>query len=202
MFSLRGVSNVRLQPEPVEPGGLVHRRGLQGQLRAVRCRCTTCSASRSCVARRARCTARTRLEARSTSSRASPISRPTRTSRSAPATTTGSKARVPSQGTLVDDHIAARVAFSYTKADGWFKNVLPGSPDLEGVDQYGIRASVLFKANDDSLPSCAGRQPAEPAELRDLRHCCAAGRTGRHEWRGRRLLPHGHGPVRRQGASR
>jgi len=53
------------------------------------------------------------------------------------------------QGALVADHVAARVAFTYTKADGWFRNVLPGHPDLEGIDQYGVRASVLFKANDD-----------------------------------------------------
>ncbi|MEI8298192.1 MAG: TonB-dependent receptor [Pseudomonadota bacterium] len=53
------------------------------------------------------------------------------------------------QGAIIDDHVAARVAFTYTKADGWFRNVLAGHPDLEGVDQYGIRASFLFKANDD-----------------------------------------------------
>jgi iron complex outermembrane recepter protein len=53
------------------------------------------------------------------------------------------------QGAIIDDHVAARVAFTYTKANGWFKNVLAGHPDLEGVDQYGVRASVLFKANDD-----------------------------------------------------
>jgi iron complex outermembrane receptor protein len=53
------------------------------------------------------------------------------------------------QTALVDQHVAARVAFTYTKADGWFKNVLAGHPDLEGIDQYGVRASVLFKASED-----------------------------------------------------
>lgn len=52
------------------------------------------------------------------------------------------------QTAIIDDHLAARVAFSYTKADGWFKNVLAGHPDLEGVDQYGIRASFLLKVNE------------------------------------------------------
>ena len=52
------------------------------------------------------------------------------------------------QGAIVDDRIAARVAFSYTKVNGWFKNVLAGHPDLEGVDQYAARASVLFKVSD------------------------------------------------------
>jgi iron complex outermembrane receptor protein len=53
------------------------------------------------------------------------------------------------QGALIDDKLAARVAFSYTKADGWFRNVLAGYPDLEGVDQYGVRASFLLNATDD-----------------------------------------------------
>jgi iron complex outermembrane receptor protein len=53
------------------------------------------------------------------------------------------------QGSLVDNKLAARVAFSYTKADGWFHNVLAGYPDLEGIDQYGVRVSLLFKATDD-----------------------------------------------------
>jgi len=53
------------------------------------------------------------------------------------------------QTALIDDKLAARVAFSYTKADGWFHNVAPGYPDLEGIDQYGVRAILLFKANDD-----------------------------------------------------
>jgi iron complex outermembrane recepter protein len=47
---------------------------------------------------------------------------------------------------LIPDRLAVRVAFTYTKANGFLKNVLPGHPDLEGIDQYGVRMSVLFKA--------------------------------------------------------
>ncbi len=50
-------------------------------------------------------------------------------------------------GALVDDKLAARVAFTYTKADGWFRGV-NGSPDMDAVDQYGVRLSLLYKAND------------------------------------------------------
>jgi iron complex outermembrane receptor protein len=49
---------------------------------------------------------------------------------------------------VVADRLAIRVAATYTKADGWFRNVLPGKPDLEGVDQWGARVSVLWKATD------------------------------------------------------
>ena len=53
------------------------------------------------------------------------------------------------QTALVPDRVAARFAFTYTKVDGFIQNVLPGHPDLEGVDQYGMRLSLLFKASDD-----------------------------------------------------
>jgi len=53
------------------------------------------------------------------------------------------------QTALIPDRLAARVAFTYTKVDGFIQNVLPGHPDLEGVDQYGVRLSFLFKARDD-----------------------------------------------------
>ena len=46
-------------------------------------------------------------------------------------------------GALVDDKLAARVAFTYTKADGWFRGV-NGSPDMDAVDQYGVRLSLLY----------------------------------------------------------
>lgn len=52
------------------------------------------------------------------------------------------------QTAVVPERIAARFAFTYTKVDGFIQNVLPGHPDLEGVDQYGIRLSILFKATD------------------------------------------------------
>ncbi len=52
------------------------------------------------------------------------------------------------QGALIPDRLAARFAFTYTKADGFIRNVLPGHPDLEGVDQWGARLSLLFKVSD------------------------------------------------------
>jgi len=45
---------------------------------------------------------------------------------------------------LIPDHLAVRVAFTYTKANGFVQNVLPGYPDLEGIDQYGVRLSALL----------------------------------------------------------
>jgi iron complex outermembrane receptor protein len=53
------------------------------------------------------------------------------------------------QTAVIPDRIAVRFAFTYTKVDGFIQNVLPGHPDLEGVDQYGVRLSLLFKATDD-----------------------------------------------------
>jgi iron complex outermembrane receptor protein len=42
--------------------------------------------------------------------------------------------------------LAARFAFTVARADGWFKNVEPGKPDLNGVREYGLRASLLWEA--------------------------------------------------------
>jgi iron complex outermembrane receptor protein len=53
------------------------------------------------------------------------------------------------QAGLIPDRLAVRVAFTYTKAHGFVHNVLDGYPDLEGIDQYGVRVSVLYKANED-----------------------------------------------------
>jgi iron complex outermembrane receptor protein len=53
------------------------------------------------------------------------------------------------QTALVPERVAVRFAFTYTKVDGFIQNVLPGHPDLEGVDQYGMRLSLLYKASDD-----------------------------------------------------
>src|ERR1700720_1005066 len=50
------------------------------------------------------------------------------------------------QAGLIPDRLAVRVAFTYTKANGFLQNVFPGHPDLEGIDQYGVRLSMLFKA--------------------------------------------------------
>ena len=46
------------------------------------------------------------------------------------------------------DVAALRVAGTFSNADGWFKNVLPGQPDLAGVSEYGIRAALLFEPSD------------------------------------------------------
>jgi iron complex outermembrane receptor protein len=54
------------------------------------------------------------------------------------------------QTALIPDRLAMRFAFTYTKVNGFVENVLPGSPDLEGVDQYGVRLSLLYRMNDDA----------------------------------------------------
>lgn len=46
------------------------------------------------------------------------------------------------------DKAAARVAFTFARADGWFKNQLPGEPDLASVREYAVRASVLLEPSD------------------------------------------------------
>lgn len=43
---------------------------------------------------------------------------------------------------------ALRVAGTFAKADGWFKNVLPGQPDLASVSEYGIRAALYVEPSD------------------------------------------------------
>jgi iron complex outermembrane recepter protein len=48
----------------------------------------------------------------------------------------------------IGDKAALRVAGTFAKADGWFKNVLPGQPDLASVSEYGIRASLLLEPSD------------------------------------------------------
>ncbi|MDB6092187.1 MAG: Pesticin receptor [Gammaproteobacteria bacterium] len=53
------------------------------------------------------------------------------------------------QAGLIPDRLAVRLAFTYTKSDGFVHNVLAGYPDLEGIDQYGVRLSLLYKATDD-----------------------------------------------------
>jgi iron complex outermembrane receptor protein len=50
--------------------------------------------------------------------------------------------------TGLTETLAARVAFVYTRRDGWFQNLYPGHPDLNAIDEFGIRASLLFKPVD------------------------------------------------------
>jgi len=54
------------------------------------------------------------------------------------------------QTALIDDRLAMRFAFTYTKMDGFIHNVLPGQPDMEGVNQYGVRLSLLYKISEDA----------------------------------------------------
>lgn len=54
------------------------------------------------------------------------------------------------QTALIADRLAVRFAFTYTKMNGFVQNVLPGAPDLEGIDQYGARLSLLYRVNDDA----------------------------------------------------
>jgi iron complex outermembrane receptor protein len=50
--------------------------------------------------------------------------------------------------TALTGELAARVAFSYTRQNGWFKNLLPGHPDLNAANEYGARGELLFKPSD------------------------------------------------------
>ncbi|MFD0850247.1 TonB-dependent receptor [Sphingosinicella xenopeptidilytica] len=50
----------------------------------------------------------------------------------------------------MSDVLAARVAFTVSRADGWFKNQTPGQPDMNGVREYGIRGSLLFAPSDSA----------------------------------------------------
>ncbi len=51
--------------------------------------------------------------------------------------------------TGLSDTLAARVAFTYTKADGYTKNLLPGKDDMDQLRQYGVRLSLLWEPTDD-----------------------------------------------------
>jgi iron complex outermembrane receptor protein len=53
------------------------------------------------------------------------------------------------QTAIIPDRLALRLAATYSKVNGFIQNLLPGHPDLEGVDQYGVRLSLLFKATED-----------------------------------------------------
>lgn len=50
--------------------------------------------------------------------------------------------------TALSQTLALRIAGTGEWADGWFKNVSPGQPDLASTDQYGFRGTLLFKPND------------------------------------------------------
>jgi iron complex outermembrane receptor protein len=65
--------------------------------------------------------------------------------------TGGNYDRKEAQGAIqapLSDRLAVRVAFTIDRAAGWFKNYLPGEPDMSETRNWGIRASLLFKASD------------------------------------------------------
>ena len=41
--------------------------------------------------------------------------------------------------------LAARVAFTAASADGWFRNRLPGQPDLDSTREYALRTTLLWQ---------------------------------------------------------
>ncbi len=51
--------------------------------------------------------------------------------------------------TPLSETLAARVAFTFARADGTFDNLLAGQPDPDSVREYGIRGTLLFEPSDD-----------------------------------------------------
>lgn len=48
----------------------------------------------------------------------------------------------------ITDTLAVRAAFTYTRADGWFRNLSPGQGDLNALDEYAARLSLRYVPND------------------------------------------------------
>lgn len=48
----------------------------------------------------------------------------------------------------LSETVAARLAFTLSRADGWFENQVAGKADPEALREYGIRGSLLFKPSD------------------------------------------------------
>ena len=48
----------------------------------------------------------------------------------------------------LSDTVAMRFAGTWTEADGWLKNVLPGVDDAYSIDEHGFRVGVLWQPND------------------------------------------------------
>jgi iron complex outermembrane recepter protein len=56
---------------------------------------------------------------------------------------------------------ALRLAGTFAKADGWFKNVVPGNADLASVDEWALRGTLAAAPSDDlriTLRLAASRQ--------------------------------------------
>lgn len=50
--------------------------------------------------------------------------------------------------TPLSDTLAARVAFTFARANGTYRNLLPGQPDPDSVREYGVRGTLLFEPSD------------------------------------------------------
>ncbi|MGI9326735.1 MAG: TonB-dependent receptor [Pseudomonadales bacterium] len=64
---------------------------------------------------------------------------------------------------LVEDTLAVRLAGTWTESDGWFKNQQAGVDDGNAVDDYGLRATLLWEASDALqviLRASTGKQDA------------------------------------------
>jgi iron complex outermembrane receptor protein len=51
--------------------------------------------------------------------------------------------------TGLSDTVAARIAFTYAQADGVTENLLPGKDDMDGLDLYGVRGSLLWEPTEN-----------------------------------------------------
>ena len=47
------------------------------------------------------------------------------------------------------EKLAARIAFTRSQAEGWFRNQVPGKPDLNDIREYAVRGTVLFQPAED-----------------------------------------------------
>ena len=50
---------------------------------------------------------------------------------------------------LVADTLAVRLAGTWTEQDGWFENKSPNVDDGNAIDEYGLRASILWNPSDN-----------------------------------------------------
>jgi iron complex outermembrane receptor protein len=66
--------------------------------------------------------------------------------------TGGNYGRFEAQGAVqapLSPTVAARVAFTVARADGWFKDLLPGRVNENQTRYWGMRVSLLFKPSDE-----------------------------------------------------
>jgi len=50
--------------------------------------------------------------------------------------------------TPLSESWAARMAFTFDRADGWMRNAFPGAPDGSATRQYGLRGSLRYNPSD------------------------------------------------------